>query len=317
MAEIKKEIIFEMFDRYLVFLECPSACKKININNVKKIFDCSRFIETTIARLKNEGNTINFEEHLHGHWSEQKRTKLYTCKEFEFASDKLLQVLMKNSDISTPIVDKYLNLYVENFSRKRLNNFLDNLLTNSLLNNSLLKSLVDCGLDKEKFDNDIRLAEWRDCVSRGKYDEVSECIDQMINNGQINTIFNYTQELEQDNPLKKLILQTIMKRTDENNTEICLLISQLSDELLTIICDDYDFRNSFVDAIFYFGRNMDKNGDRWIASHGFSYDNLVKIIKKMLNLSDDIVELVERRLRLAKMHTNNEIWKSVDKDISQ
>ena len=100
--------ILKMFNAFLVFIENPNVCEEINTENVTKIFQCAQFIEITIAKAYEIGKENVLDNNLQSHWLKEDRSNLYKCSELKYACDKLLEIYLKDTNISTDIIDEFL-----------------------------------------------------------------------------------------------------------------------------------------------------------------------------------------------------------------
>ncbi|KAK0087294.1 hypothetical protein PV325_001331 [Microctonus aethiopoides] len=307
--------ILQTFDFYLKLLENPSTYQHLTCDNVSKAFSCSIFVEATVTRVNEVNQTQNFENHLHGHWKKMKRIRMYTCSELQLACDNLLEVFMKSPNITTEIIDKLLHLYVQNCGRKRLNSFLDNMLPNTLSGNILINSMVELGLSNSIIEDEERIIVWENLASCGKGDEIYQAINQIINEGHVKKILYYLSELSQNSPVEDLIMKNFIQRINVYDIPICLAIIEVKRKLLRRLLKNQDFQISFMDAIFYFGRNMtrDVENNRWKSNNSFTYRHLVRIINNLLTITDQIGELTSQRLTLAKAQMDGAIWLDVEK----
>lgn len=310
--------IIRIFDQYLSLVENPSIIQNVTSENISKAFDCCLFVEATIIRAEQENKLTIIQGHLHGHWSAKNRTKLYTWAELQFACDKMLEVFLKCPSITTDIIDKLLNLYVQHCGRERLGIFLENVLTNSLPANVLCNTVVELGLPLSTIHNEARLVAWDNEAAIGRHDEVDQAISQMIDDGQLNNVFEILSSLNKNSPAIKLIMKNLTRRTDAYDVSICRAITEVNRKLLRQLVVDTDFRISLVDAIFYFGRNMHWDGESWKAQDEFNYDNLVKIFRLLFTVSDEVFNFVNNRLKLSKAQDMSQmdcsIWVQIEKD---
>ncbi|XP_057342259.1 uncharacterized protein LOC130678794 isoform X1 [Microplitis mediator] len=312
MAEEGFEEIIKTIDTYISLIEKKNS--KITIENISKAFDVSLFVEATVARAKDDNKLKIFESNLHGYWSTKKRTRLYTCTELQLACDRLLEVLLKDSKTTRDIIDKLLHLYVQHCGHDRFNIFIETLLTDTLAANVLLNSLVDIGLPIETIEDEARTIAWDHEASCGRHEQVDQLIQLMVIDGRVDKVLDTFSSLNTDSPARKLILNNLSKYTHDYDVPVCLAITDVDKKLLRLLLDDCDFKNNFIDAIFYFGRNMNWDGSTWKADHSFSYLHLIKIIRKLLFVSDEINKVIADRLQLAKAQIDGSIWVEVERD---
>ncbi|XP_034942500.1 uncharacterized protein Ufm1 isoform X1 [Chelonus insularis] len=309
MADDLSQII-KAFDVYISLLE--NRNQKITTSNITKAFSTAIFVETAIAKAKENNKEKILEDHLHGHWKIT-RTHLYSCSELELACDKLLEIFLKSLKITSDTIDKLFEFYIQSCGYERLNSFFDKLLKESLPTNILLHSLAEIGIPIVNIENEARILAWSDQISCGRENEVDRLISQMIDNGEVKKLLEIVSSITEDDLVKNLITKNLTKYTNNYDPLICSLISDLDQKSLQkLLSDDRDFQISFIDAIFYFGRNMTKDNNSWLADHSFTFSHLIKIMMKLLKVSDSIRSLIINRLQLAKTQVHGSIWIEVE-----
>ncbi|KAG8039902.1 hypothetical protein G9C98_000631 [Cotesia typhae] len=291
------EEILKTFDAYLSLLE--NINQKMTSENITKAFNVSLFVEAVVIRAKDDNKLREFESNLHGYWNSVKRIRLYTCTELQFASDRLLEVFLKDKKIPRDVIDKLLHLYVQHCGHDRLNKFFSSLLTDTLAANALLTSLVEIGLPTETIEDEARTIAWDHEVSCGKEEQVDQLIQLMFVDGNIKKVLSTFDSLSADSPAKKLILSNLSRYAHDYDVPVCLALVDVERKLMGKLLEDCDFNYNFIDAIFYFGRNMSWDGSAWKSDNSFSYLHLVKVIRKLLNISDDVNRVVADRLQLS------------------
>ncbi|XP_066594132.1 uncharacterized protein Ufm1 isoform X2 [Prorops nasuta] len=307
--------ILQMLDVYHAILENPNINKNTTIHDVTKVFHCAEFIEATIKKVYKEEKKYIFECHLYNHCKLKNRKAVYSCQELELACDKILEVYLKNLSLPVSIVDEYLNLYSRSCGQERLQKFFNNTLTGSAYFNNIIKSMEGIGVPASEIEDEALLIEWEHFAKIGHQTEVTLCIHKMLSDGLLSKILSFANELPDDSETKKLIVKILISKVSDNDLDTCLEFSNIEEEVfLTFVKNNTDFSIYYLDAIFYFGRNMKKEGDKWISNNQFTYASLVKIFKTLLYGPNAIYDVVYKRLQLAQKQLDYLIWNDIEED---
>ena len=314
MAETELSQILDMFDNYITLIENPDIGSKINTENISKVFDCCQFVEAAVEKAEQENKSKSLENHLRGLCTQEKRTKIYTVSQFASATDTLLEVFLKNSAIPTAVVNKLLELYLQNYGSEKLNSLLGSLLTDSMCTNTILESLTEIGIPETAIEDEALLIAWKDEAEKGNQNEVSFCINAMLNDNKLEKIVEFVSFLTDDSIVKKLIMQVLTAEALNCTPNFFFTLSKIDRKLLLKLLRDREFQLYFVDGVFFFGRNMERIDDEWCCEHEFTYERLVWTMKILLNASNDIAESTRNRLEIAKEHVDGAIWYDVKRD---
>lgn len=229
------------------------------------------------------------------------------------ACDKLLERYLKDSLISTEVVDEYLKLYTQKFDCDRLNACLKQVLSKSIATNMIIESLKELGVPLSLMEDEALIMSWKMAIANGNQSEVAECINKMLSDGHVSRLIHLTIE-SHDNVIKKLVTQTFITKLIDNDSEICIaFINTEKRLLLKLLQDNTDLCISFIDAIFYFSRNMYVVGGKWYSDVKFEYEHLCKIITILLNSPRTIRQRVYNRI-LAVINCsqpNSKIWRDM------
>lgn len=306
-----------MFDIFFEFVENSYIDKRDTEENLTKIFKCASFIEATVAKAKEEKIEDILENYLYQHELEKKRSKIYKCSDLMYACDKLLEVFMKDTSISTTTVDNLLNMYTRTFGIDRLNHFLQRVLRNSICSNVILKSIEDLDVPESEIEDEALIVSWEVDAENGRQLEISRKIMSLLEDGYVSKIIYFVINLHDESKVKNLIVECLSRKVIENDVQFCLTLTSIKEKFfLKLLNDSSELCIHFIDAIFYFGRNMSKINDEWILNKEFNYNNLLKIIRILLNGSDAIRKIVCSRIQLAKMQPDGTIWHDIEKDIA-
>ncbi|KAL2712605.1 hypothetical protein V1478_018128 [Vespula squamosa] len=318
MSESHFSQILQVFDKFLELLEDSHISTQVTKETVNKTFECAKFIEATVTKAYNEKMEDILENYLRQHWLKEKKTKIYKCSDLKCACDKLLEIYMKDTSISTTMVDEFLKLYIQSFGIDRLNNFLLCTLRNSVCTNMILESLEDIGLSMSKVEDEALIMSWEFDLENGQQMEVSQKITKILEDGHLSRLICLVINLHNKSKLKMLFMKCMSCKVIENDVLFCLDLINIEEKFfLKLLKDSPEFCINFVDAIFYFGRNMSKINNEWILDSTFNYNHLLKIIHRLLNGPNVVHDIVYNRLQLAKMQPDCTIWHSIEKDISQ
>lgn len=309
--------IFKTIDAFLALLQSPTVNEQMTVENVTQAFNCAHFIEVTIAKVQAENKKLPFEKCLR----QKLERKLFsqsqdiTCSDLEKACDKLLECYLKDSRVSTETVDEYLKLYTQHFGQDRLNDFLSQMISNSVATNMVIESLGELGVPLSRMEDEALIMSWQMAIANGDRDEVMECINKMLNDGHVSRLVHLTVE-SHDDTIKELVVQTFTSKLNDYNSEICVALADTEKKLLLrLLRDSTRFCIDFVDAIFYFGRNMYLVDGKWCSDFKFAYNHLCQTVKVLLNGPRVIREQVYNRMSAVKTQPDSEIWSNVEADI--
>ncbi|XP_019697455.1 uncharacterized protein LOC109503953 [Harpegnathos saltator] len=305
---------FETFDAFYTLLENLDINKQITIDNVTQAFNCACFIEATIAKIQAEGKEYDFEKCLQEYRRLEGKSLSHTCFYLAKACDKLLERYLKDSHFPNEIVDEYLKLYTQHFGHDRLKVFLSRLISNSIAVSTIVESLEELEVPLSNIENEALIMSWEIAVTSGDKNGVIKCINKMINDGDVSRLIALITELCDDNAIGILIKEILTSKLVENHPAICIaLVNMKRKLLLKLLKNDYTFCTNFIDAIFYFGRNMRQVNGNWLSDHDFKYEHLCKIFQILLNGPCVIYEQVYNRLSVVKTQPDNKIWNDVER----
>lgn len=308
---------FKTIDAFLALLQSPTDGEHMTVENATQAFNCAHFVELAVAKVLAEDTKLPFEKCLR----RRLKRKLFSqnrdvmCSDLEKACDKLLECYLKDSRIPTTIVDEYLTLYTQHFGQDRLSSFLNEIISNSVATNMVIESLGELGIPLSSMEDEALIMSWQIAIANGDQDEVVECIDKMLNDGHVSRLVHLTIE-SHDDAIKKLAVETFTSKLTNYDPEICVaLVNTDKKLLLKLLQDSAQFYVDFVDAIFYFGRNMCLIDGKWHSDFKFEYKHLCQIVKILLNGPCVIREQVYNRMSTVKTQPDNEIWNNVEVDI--
>ncbi|XP_032662965.1 uncharacterized protein LOC116840406 [Odontomachus brunneus] len=304
---------FETFDAFYTLLQNPNVSKQVTVENVTQTFNCAHFIEAAIAKVQAEGKICDLEKCLQEYRRLEGKSLSHTCSDLAKACDKLLERYLKDSHLPTEIVDEYLKLYTQHLGYDRLNVFLKQLMNNSISVNIILESLEELGVSLSHIENEALIMSWEMAITAGDESGVINCINAMISDDQVSRLVCLITELHDDNVIKKLVQEIFTLKLIENHPAICIAFTDIKKELLLKLLQDHNLCTNFIDAIFYFGRNMQQIDGDWLSDYNFKYEHLCKVIKILLNGPRVIYELVYNRLSIAKTQPDNEIWSDIER----
>ncbi|XP_070161439.1 uncharacterized protein [Polyergus mexicanus] len=308
--------VFKTIDVFFTLLQSPIVSEQMTVENMIQAFNCAYFIEVTIKKIQAEKKILTFEEYLRCK-SERKlfpQNRNITCSDLEKACDKLLERYLKDSYIPTEIVDEYLKLYSQHFGCDRLNAFLNQVISKSLATNMVIESLEKLGVSLPNMEDEALIMTWRMAITNKDQSEVAKCINKMLNDGHVSRLVRLTIE-SHDDVIRKLIIQIFSSKLIHYDPEICVGFANTEKKLLLKLLQDNCFCIDFIDAIFYFGRNMYLVDGKWCSDFKFEYKHLCKIMKILLNGPRVICELVYNRMSAVKTQPDNEIWNNIEMDI--
>ncbi|XP_011637675.1 uncharacterized protein LOC105427577 isoform X1 [Pogonomyrmex barbatus] len=308
--------IFKTIDAFLALLQSPVATEQMTIEHVMQGFNCAHFIEITIAKMQAEDKKLLFEKCLR----QKLERKLYpheniTCSDLEKACDKLLECYLKDNHISTVMVDEYLKLYTQHFGQDRLNAYLKQTISHAFAVNMVVNCLEELGVPFSSMEDEALIMSWQMALANGDQDEVMKCINKMINDGCVSRLVCLTVE-SHDDTIKQLVTQTFTSKLVDYDSDICVALANTKKKSLLKLLQDSDrFCIDFVDAIFYFGRNMCLVDGKWHSDFTFEYEHLCQMMKMLLNGPRVIREPIYNRISIVKAQPGSEIWTDIEADI--
>ncbi|KYN05873.1 Ubiquitin-fold modifier 1 [Cyphomyrmex costatus] len=309
--------IFKTIDAFLALLQSPTFSEQMTVENVTQAFNCAHFIEITIVQVQADNKTLPFEKCLR----QKLERKLFLqnqdimCSDLEKACDRLLEHYLKDNRTSTEIVDEYLKLYIQHFGQDRLNAFLNQVISSSVATKMIIDSLGELGVPLSHMEDEALIISWQMAIANGDQEEVIECINKMLNDSHVSRLVRLTVE-SNDNTIKELVVQTFTSKLTDYDPEICIALADTEKKsLLKLLQDSTQFCIDFVDAIFYFGRNMYLINGKWCSDFKFEYKHLCQIIKILLNGPHVIRKQVYNRMLTCKTQPDSEIWNDVETDI--
>ncbi|XP_015593306.1 uncharacterized protein LOC107266863 isoform X2 [Cephus cinctus] len=283
-----------IFDHYLMILENPHVGKQVTIDNIAQMFKCCSIVETAIAMVRETGKETLLENHLQERWRLQQRSRIYKLSDIEFALDKMLEVCLKDLSIPIKAVDKIVGI------------------------NAILQSLEELGVSASTLENEALIASWEEEVENGRQEQVTTCIVNMLEDGHISRIIEFLSEFHMNKKLDQLMETCISSKIINNDTTVFLAFIELNTTSLLNLLNNRDkLHISFIDALFYFARNMKYVGNKWISEQEVTYEHILKLMKVFLSDSRKVYDLIKGRLQLAKHQPDCSIWNDIEKDCLQ
>ncbi|XP_011687270.1 PREDICTED: uncharacterized protein LOC105449653 [Wasmannia auropunctata] len=309
--------IFRTVDAFLALLQSPAVSEQMSVENATQAFSCAHYVEVAVAKVQAEGKKSPFEKCLRRELGRKlfPQNRDITCSDLERACDKLLECYMKDSRVPTEVVDEYLKLYTQHFGQDRLNAFLNQMLGSSIAANVIVESLGELGVPSSRLEDEALIMSWQMAIANGDEDEVTECVNKMLNDDHVSRLVHLAVE-SHDDTIRRLVVQTFTPKLTDYDPEICVaLVDTEKKSLLRLLQDSTQFSIDFVDAIFYFGRNMYHVDGMWCSNFKFEYKHLCQIVKILLNGPRAIRERVHNRMTTVKTQPDSEIWSNVEADI--
>ena len=314
MSVDKFDQILKTFEVYLNILEIPTMTEQMEWGRLSKAFECSKFIEILISKVRQEEKVKIFEDNLNHGLAQKGIYSTYKCSDFEKACDKMLEIYMKDARVPTEKVDMLFNLYIQNFGKERLKVFLEETLISSMCVNSIINSMVELGVAISELHDEALLATWDKDICSGKLIGVSECVDKMLDDGHILKLVNFVLNNDINPMTKNIIIKIFTSRAFNNDSQFLKeLMTVDAKSLLQILSDNSDFCINFLDTVFYFGRSMAREEDNWISDQGVKYKDIAKMFRILLEGSDDVCKQTKERLDLAK-EMDGEFWEDIERD---
>jgi len=306
--------LFETIDTYFTLLQSPIISEQMTVENIMQAFNCAHFIELAIEKIQAEEKAWIFEKYLR----RKTERKLYPqnqdimCSDLEKACDKLLERYLKDSHISSQVFDEYLKAYTQHFGHDRLNVFLNEIMSKSISINMIIECLEELGVPVSYMEDQALIMSWQMAIANGAENDVTECINRMLNDGHVSRLVHLITE-SYDDTIKKLIINSFTSKLDDYDPEICIAFVNIKKKLfLGLLENNIHFCIDFIDAIFYFGRNMYLVDGKWCSNFKFQYEHLEKMMEILLNGPRMIHEYVYNRLSAVKTQPDSEIWSVIE-----
>ena len=314
MSDPDFDRIIETFDVYLEMLEKPIITENAARENLSKAFRCCQLIESVISKVHQEEKVEFFEDNLNHGLLEIGRCKTFKTSDFEKACDKMLEYYMKDPRVPTSNVDIIFNLYIQYCGQERLNIFLEETLTNSMSINSILKSMVELGLPVSELHDQALLANWETETLSGELNQVLKCIDKMLDDNQVLRLVNFALKNDINPETKKLIMKSLTSRAFKNDPQFLKDFMKVDEKsVLQLLIDNSEFCVNFLDAVFYFGRNMTFEDGNWVSKEDIEYKDIAKIFRILLEESNNVCNETKERLDLAK-EMDGQFWEHIERD---
>jgi len=310
--------LFETIDTFFTLLQSPTVSEQVTVENIMQAFNCAYFIELAIEKIQTEEKAWIFEKYLR--WKTKR--KLYPhqnimCSDLEKACDKLLERYLKDTYIPIEVFNEYLKAYIQRFGHDRLNIFLNEIISKSMSVNIIIDCLEELGVPISCMEDEALIMSWQMAIANGDQNDVTECINKMLSNGHVLRLVHLIIE-SHDDAIKKLIINSFTLKLIEYDSEICIAFMNIKKKLfLRLLQDNIHFCIDFIDAIFYFGRNMYLMNEKWCSNFKFQYEHLQKIMEILLNGPRVIREHVYNRLSAVKTQPDSEIWSIIEMDVLQ
>lgn len=308
--------IAKSFDRYLYMIENRIIAEQTTCDNISQIFSYAVLVEAAIARAEKENKIEIFQRMLKQWWKSENRQNFPACSELKKACDKLLEVYIKSSVVPTAVVDSLINLYIRSCGKARLTEFIEKLLTESTRNNVIIDSLEKLGLDSSRLDDVALIESWESWVDTVGRKDVSECIDKMLRDGYVMKLLKLLLDLERENRVRGIIVERFTAKSNVYDVQFILSFLDVDKKLfLKLLSEESAFRTSFIDALFYFGKNMKLKDGVWISSDNrFKHDDILIFMNLLLNGPFKVYQEVNDSLRYAKLETKPHVWQNLGHD---
>ncbi|XP_015593308.1 uncharacterized protein LOC107266863 isoform X4 [Cephus cinctus] len=184
--------------------------------------------------------------------------------------------------------------------------------------NAILQSLEELGVSASTLENEALIASWEEEVENGRQEQVTTCIVNMLEDGHISRIIEFLSEFHMNKKLDQLMETCISSKIINNDTTVFLAFIELNTTSLLNLLNNRDkLHISFIDALFYFARNMKYVGNKWISEQEVTYEHILKLMKVFLSDSRKVYDLIKGRLQLAKHQPDCSIWNDIEKDCLQ
>lgn len=301
--------VLEVFATFCKIIDEPCLTEIMEKQDFVKIYDCCEFIENFVTKVREQKKEVEFEKYLNHRLSTS-----YECLDFAKASDKVLEILMKDPRVSTRKIDTLFSVYIQRFGQERFRKFLDSTLKDAMFANFLLNSLIEEQVPISELRDDAIFFSWDKQVTNGKIIEVAQCIDNMLDDNQVSKLIDACLNSGIRAKTKNLIMERFTLRAFENNGKFFQEILKVEPaSLVRILQENGKFCTNFLDTVFYFGRSMFLEEGKWISEEGVQYEDIAKIFRILLTESNEISCQTQRQLNIAKEMDGN-FWEEIERD---
>lgn len=310
MSDSEFDQVVTVFMAYKQILEKPYLAENMEEKDLNKAYDYCTFIESFISNVHEQKKEVDFEKYLN-----YRLSTTYECSDFEKACDKMLEIFMKDSRISTKKIDLLFNIYIRRFGQERFKKFLNTTIKDAMCFNLILNSLVEQQIPISELHDEAIFFTWDKQICNGKLIEVTEYIDNMLDDHQILKLVNAILNIKMKSKTKKLIMERFTLRAFENNVKFFQEIIKIhSQSLIQILSENSKFCDNFLDTVFYFGRSMIYKDGYWISEEGIQYEDIAQIFRTLLTESNDISCRTQRQLNIAKEMEDGDFWEEIERD---
>lgn len=307
--------ILKVFDIFLNTLGNVGTSVQLTKDQINKAFSYGQFIEATILRARQEGKLQALDNHFNYHCLKKKYPTSFKASDLESACDKLLEFNLKNSNVSIEVLDEFFKLYTRQCGSNRLDEFLKRMIVTSLNTNQIINGLEEIGISHFNMEKEALIMNWENEIEFGNTTGVDESLNKMCEHNLSSQLVQFLLTLPDDNKVHQAILKVIKSKIMCNDASVCLALLDMDNtSLVNYLKNDTEFFIYFLDAVFYFGRNMKKLNNQWTSNSEFKYEHLVKTMKSLLNNSGGIYDMTNDRLQLVKKQDNTSIWHDIEND---
>ncbi|KAG7207126.1 hypothetical protein KM043_001000 [Ampulex compressa] len=302
--------ILQTLDAYLSFIHEPNIGEGASLEKACKAFDCARSVELIVGKLEAANGRSTFENHLRNGGTSGKKRASVEYEDLRSACDKLLESYLKDPSVPTDIADELLRLHALHCGSERTEGLLGRVLVNGLCLNAALAALRELGAPFSSLRDEALLLAWEVSLGRGWSYELREKLRQMLEEGCAPRLVRMAGLAREGSAAGAAIMELLVERIVRNDLAVCLAFADLDGRRLARMVERHaDFRASFVDAVFYFGRNIEP------SSAEFGYERVLDTLKRLSGASAELSRLIRRRVEIAKERPDGRLWRRIEADL--
>ena len=157
---------------------------------------------------------------------------------------------------------------------------------------------------------------WESLIGNGNRCKVSQCIEKMFDDGFHSKLVQFAAQINGNRKIKKLIIQLLSSKLLGNDVNVCLALANVETKLLWKLMEsNLELYTNFLEAIFYFAREMNEIESHRISDCELEYKHILKIVRTLLNGPRRTSQLMYNRLQLIVTQQNDTIWHKIKNDI--
>lgn len=300
------EKVLKAVDFFFNIIDKSQNLDDLDFSNMYKIWDNCIFIENLHKKVKEDEKEVAFENNLNAYMRSKKKTKIYYLSDLDNACNKFLELCIKNKTINNSIIDELLKKYVSHHGNDKFKEFVNKIMTEAMHVKALVKVLENLQCSNSELEVGVLSAAWNNEIILGNKKNVIELIENMYNGGQVSKLIEVAYRSKEDSGVAKLLLEFFAYRLNDYDSVLFRNFITTKNKILKKFLNEDRFKISFMDATFYFGRNLNQ------FDNELSYEDIKHVILILLDGSEDLHNLTLERIASAK--PLDDVWTDIEQD---